>query len=212
VGVLVIALAGFAYMQWAPSHPTRVVSQVPSDVPRMTTPALPRQAEKSPTTSVQQAVGSIPPAPKAAAPGAIASRTFENQPIPAAPAAQAGHDRQAIPAGIRPAVQKSALVGTTPMPQTVENGDSGIADLRLAQRYLGGRMGVRDSSEGAKILWKAVRQQNTSAAILLSDLYARGDGVPKSCDQARLLLVAAAKRGATQAAEQLRALETRGCR
>jgi TPR repeat protein len=84
--------------------------------------------------------------------------------------------------------------------------------LRLAQRYLGGSMGTRDSYEGAKLLWKAVRQQDTTAAILLSDLYARGDGVPKSCDQARLLLVAAAKRGSPQAAAQLRALESRGCR
>ena len=65
-------------------------------------------------------------------------------------------------------------------------------------------MGARDSSEAAKLLWKAVRQQNTTAAVLLSGLYARGDGVPKNCDQARLLLVAAAKRGAAQAAEQLR--------
>jgi len=57
-----------------------------------------------------------------------------------------------------------------------------------------------------------VRQQNTTAAVLLSDLYVRGDGVPKSCDQARLLLLAATKRGAPQAAEQLRSLEFHGCR
>ena len=56
-------------------------------------------------------------------------------------------------------------------------------------------MGVRDSSEAAKLLWKAVSKQNATAAVLLSDLYLRGDGVPRSCDQARLLLVAAAKRG-----------------
>jgi TPR repeat protein len=72
-------------------------------------------------------------------------------------------------------------------------------------------MGVRDSSEAATLLWKAVRKQNTTAAVLLSDLYARGDGVPRSCDQARLLLLAAAKRGSPQAAEQLRQLESHGC-
>ena len=64
-------------------------------------------------------------------------------------------------------------------------------------------MGVRDSSEAAKLLWKSVRKQNATAALLLSDLYLRGDGVPRSCDQARLLLVAAARRGAPQAAQQL---------
>jgi TPR repeat protein len=72
-------------------------------------------------------------------------------------------------------------------------------------------MGVRDSSEAAKLLWKAVRRQNATAAVLLSDLYLRGDGVPRSCDQARLLLVAAAKRGSPLAAQQLRNLESQGC-
>ncbi len=72
-------------------------------------------------------------------------------------------------------------------------------------------MGVRDPSEAAKLLWKAVRKQNSTAAILLSDLYMRGDGVPRSCDQARLLLVAAARRGSPLAAQQLRNLESQGC-
>ena len=72
-------------------------------------------------------------------------------------------------------------------------------------------MGVRDSSEAAKLLWKAVRKQNATAAVLLSGLYLRGDGVPRSCDQARLLLIAAARRGAPQAAQPLRDLESQGC-
>ena len=73
-------------------------------------------------------------------------------------------------------------------------------------------MGARDSSEAAKLLWKAVRKQNSTAAVLLSDLYLRGDGVPRSCDQARLLLLAAARRGAPQAIQQLQNLEAYGCR
>jgi TPR repeat protein len=92
-----------------------------------------------------------------------------------------------------------------------EESEGGAPDLRLAQRYLGGSMGARNPSEAATLLWKAVRKQNTTAAVLLSDLYARGDGVPRSCDQARVLLLAAAKRGSPQAAEQLRRLETHGC-
>jgi hypothetical protein len=89
---------------------------------------------------------------------------------------------------------------------------TGAQELKLAQRFLDGKTGTRDTSEAAKLLWKAVGKQNTSAALLLSDLYVRGDGVPKNCDQARLLLIAAAKRGGSQAAEQLRRLEVSGCR
>jgi ribosomal protein L40E len=89
---------------------------------------------------------------------------------------------------------------------------AGTQELKLAQRFLEGKTGTRDTSEAAKLLWKAVGKQNTSAAILLSDLYMRGDGVSKNCDQARLLLVAAAKHGGSQAAEQLRRIEASGCR
>jgi hypothetical protein len=39
----------------------------------------------------------------------------------------------------------------------------------------------------------------------------RGDGVSKSCDQARLLLDAAARKGARAAAERLRNLPAFGC-
>jgi hypothetical protein len=42
-------------------------------------------------------------------------------------------------------------------------------------------------------------------------LYLRGDGVPKNCDQARLLLDAAARKGGTAAAERLRNLQAFGC-
>jgi TPR repeat protein len=47
--------------------------------------------------------------------------------------------------------------------------------------------------------------------IALSDLYLRGDGVPKSCDQARLLLDAAARKSEPAAAERLRHLQAFGC-
>jgi TPR repeat protein len=77
---------------------------------------------------------------------------------------------------------------------------------------LDGRGVAHDSGQAAALLWKAVSEQNTRADILLADLYLLGDGVPKSCDQARLLLVAAAKKGAPEAALKLRNIESGGCR
>ena len=46
---------------------------------------------------------------------------------------------------------------------------------------------------------------------LTGNLYIRGDGVPKNCDQARLLLTAVAKRGVNEAATKLRTLDSNGC-
>jgi len=56
-----------------------------------------------------------------------------------------------------------------------------------------------------------VGKQNATATLLLSDLYLRGDGVTKSCDQGRLLLVAAVRKKALGAAERLRNLAAFGC-
>jgi TPR repeat protein len=126
-------------------------------------------------------------------------------------ATTAPHDHAAVPDGLQPASQKSPLPSSPSLRPALAGDESGASDLRLAQRYLGGSMGVRDSSEAAKLLWKAVSKQNATAAVLLSGLYLRGDGVPRSCDQARLLLIAAARRGAPQAAQPLRDLESQGC-
>jgi hypothetical protein len=192
VGGLMIAIAGFAYLQWAPKPQPRMATEATNTATQATSPAAPLPVEQS---------GAVTPPSKSAP---AESKTSVIQPGKVVADAHGGHT------AVQPASQKSSLLAPPTSPAS--EGDSGSGDLRLAQRYLGGSMGVRDSSEAAKLLWKAVRKQNTTAAVLLSDLYLRGDGVPKSCDQARLLLVAASKRGAAQAADQLQRLESSGCR
>jgi TPR repeat protein len=76
---------------------------------------------------------------------------------------------------------------------------------------LSGRTRPRDSAQAAQLLWRAVGKENPTAILMLSDLYRVGDGVPKSCDQARLLLTAAARKSVPQAAEKLRELLRTGC-
>jgi TPR repeat protein len=89
---------------------------------------------------------------------------------------------------------------------------SGAEDLATAEYYLSGTPGrTRDSREAALWLWKAVGKGNPAATLILSDLYLRGDGVTKSCDQSRLLLDAAARKGARAAGERLRNLQAFGC-
>jgi TPR repeat protein len=88
----------------------------------------------------------------------------------------------------------------------------GAEELAIAQRYLDGAEGQqRNSTEGAKWLWKAIAKHNADAGLLLSDLYLKGDGVEKNCDQARVLLDAAAIRGMKGAGDRLRHLQAFGC-
>jgi len=77
----------------------------------------------------------------------------------------------------------------------------------------GARCGIfrQNSAEAAKWLWKAVAARNTTAEMALADLYARGDGVAKNCEQAKILLDSAAKRGVDPAAAQLKQLNDSGC-
>jgi TPR repeat protein len=92
------------------------------------------------------------------------------------------------------------------------SGGSGGEELALAQRYLNGTNGQgRNSAEAAKWLWKAIAKHNAEATLLLSDLYLRGDGVSKNCDQARVLLDTAALKGVKDAGERLRHLQAFGC-
>jgi hypothetical protein len=120
-------------------------------------------------------------------------------------------------APLKPTARKGEVSPTTHPAADSANpanaaGQSGAAELAVGEKYLNGRSGTaRDSREAASWLWKAVAKKNPTATVLLSDLYLRGDGVAKSCDQARLLLDAAAKTGNAAAAERLRNLPAFGC-
>jgi hypothetical protein len=60
-------------------------------------------------------------------------------------------------------------------------------------------------------LWKAVRAGNPQATVELAKMFEEGDGVAQSCDQARILLGAAAARGNAQAKLDLEQLKLGGC-
>jgi hypothetical protein len=60
-------------------------------------------------------------------------------------------------------------------------------------------------------LWGSVENGDTHAEVTLANRYARGEGVPQSCAQARVLLEAAAKRGNVEAKQKLDELPQAGC-
>jgi len=110
------------------------------------------------------------------------------------------------------ALQSSnAGAGTQTAPANASSGNGG-EELAIAERYLNGTNGQgRDSVEAAKWLWKSIAKHNGEATVLLADLYMKGDGVSKNCDQARVLLDSAASKGVSGAGERLRNLQAFGC-
>ncbi len=84
-------------------------------------------------------------------------------------------------------------------------------EMSTALAYLQNNRGQRDATTAAQWLWAATRKGDTGANIVLADLYVRGDGVAQNCAQARVLLLAASKKGNEKATQNLQQLDANGC-
>jgi hypothetical protein len=199
VGIaLTILILALGYMAWrsaqaasetshlAPPTPPAAVQTSPAAVPA-TTP----KTETADSSSNRQAA--VPPheAPVGSNQEAMAKNTpAKREPVPAAPTAERKSQ-------VEPPAASAA---------------NGAEELAMAERYLNGPNGQhRNGAQAATWLWKSMAKHNASATLLLADLYLKGDGVSKNCDQARVLLDSAARSGVKEAGERLRHLQAFGC-
>ena len=163
----------------------------------------------------------VQPAPAGETSENSASKSFDTQGNNQPKSPQNTAKTDPLPAEMRPVTKPSPdSVGHEQPVQKVSNVvspapsasiDNGSEDLAMAQHYLSGANGKRDSTEAAKWLWKSISKHNGEATILLADLYLKGDGVSKNCDQARVLLDTAGRKGVAGAGERLRNLQAFGC-
>jgi hypothetical protein len=65
--------------------------------------------------------------------------------------------------------------------------------------------------DSVETLWGAVQAGSVSAEVSLAERFARGEGVNKNCDQAKVLMKAAADHGNREARLRLYEMETGGC-
>ena len=188
--VIVLALAGLGYFGWSAR----------SERARTAKPAAAVPSEQKVDTSKPS---QITPADSRSQKMSLSKPTANNVEGRVNPERSAQAPTQAV--------QRQRLDLNASEPASEAAPGNGMRELLLARHYLNGKGAARDTPEAAKWLWKAVGKQNTSALMLLADLYIQGDGVAKNCDQARLLLGAAARKGANEAATKLRTLESNGC-
>ncbi|HYL15159.1 MAG TPA: hypothetical protein VEV41_19120 [Terriglobales bacterium] len=151
-----------------------------------------RKSETPPTAAEKPAEMDLPPAQ----PGSTAKSQAVTTTVPPESA------------GFGSAGGAAAVPGSGPG----YSAEEGSQELVEGRRYLEGQGVPKNTAIAATWLWKSVARQNVNAVLLLSDLYVRGDGVPQSCDQARILLRAAAQKGSAQARDKLTSLERSGCR
>jgi len=198
---LLIIGAAFAGLEWASREPPKTVEVMQGSKPKTdATPPQVNQEAPAPPADTQPAAEQKPPTKPQQSPAT--EKTAAQQPAPE-------------PAARTPRIERASAAPPAPRAEVpAPDADmSGTQELNMAEGYLQGRYGnSRNTNEAARWLWKSVAKQNTTASVLLANLYMQGDGVSKSCDQARLLLVAAAKKGSSIAAQNLTNLERGGCK
>ena len=190
--VVAILLTVLVYMAWRGSE---ALSSNASSQP--TLPAAVPAVQPAPAASTQQSAK-----PNVVAEDDASSVQSQSQ-------RQPDTSRKEQGAAPRPAAEIVPVSGASP-DLAIET--TGAEDLATAEKYLTGSSGTaRNSSEAAEWMWKAMGKGNVAAMMALADLYLKGDGVTKSCDQAHVLLDAAARKGSRAAAERLRHLQAFGC-
>jgi hypothetical protein len=224
VGIaLAVAILALAYIAWRGAQATTRTAQAKPQAPAAVTtqPAAAASAgsKASLPASLPATTNAAPGEPLSASPAPAGREAFDD----AQPASQQAADLSsevsanegtgARAFGERPSKGATRATATSEKSQVAETAaGNGGEELALAQRYLNGANGEpRNSAEAAKWLWKAMAKHNATATLLLADLYLKGDGVAKNCDQARVLLDSAALRGVKDAGERLRHLQAFGC-
>lgn len=95
-----------------------------------------------------------------------------------------------------------------PTPQA-EQGNEPVAAVHKAapgNDELAKANNASDSAAAAAWLWKATAKGNPDAPVRLADMYVKGDGVPRSCEQALVLLKTAATKDNARARNRLAAM------
>lgn len=206
--VLAIIIVALGYMAWRSTQAAQNSHEVSAPPPAAasdTAPVpAPAKGASEPAAPSPASDATAPPGPAENVPkNPPETNSSQEQVAESAPAAATLAANRSTPAPQPPA---SAAQPTQPP------AGNGGEELAIAERYLNGSAGQsRDIAEAAKWLWKSVAKHNGQATVLLSDLYLKGNGVPKNCDQARVLLDSAARKSVPGAGERLRNLPAFGC-
>ena len=104
-----------------------------------------------------------------------------------------------------------SVIETLPKSEAGVESETGQDEFNAARDLLRGKNRQQELSKAVDLLWAGVRKGYVPAEVTLADMFRRGDGVEKNCDQARVLLVAASKKGSADARQMLEKMAEQGC-
>jgi TPR repeat protein len=144
----------------------------------------------------------VPPKPAATtgiAPAVIGENARSNP--PSANAAKPAPSQETP----QPAMEKPK-----PAPPAPDNQEVTVKQPALGADEMAKAKNASDSAAQAAWLWKATAKGNSDAPVQLADMYVKGDGVPRSCEQAVVLLKTAAEKENARARNRLAAMYATG--
>jgi len=172
--------------------------------------------------SAQTPAASAPATPAPTVPPATQNSAANSQPAdngtptPAAPTATAKNTarppqaeaNQAAPSAVAKSAPlekpSAAIEKTMPARKAKPNNPELPAKQAMAGAdEMARAKNASDSAATAAWLWKATAKGNPDAPVQLADMYIKGDGVPRSCEQAVVLLKTAAAKENTRARNRL---------
>jgi localization factor PodJL len=192
----------------APSPETKPDTTPSTEANQTTSPPAPSQ---SVTSQPQDAPAELGNAGKSSA--SSANKNLAAGAATTTPGASGTKSGAALPPVVKVPENSAPSVAADPAAKTGVAADSGIGqeEFAAAQDVLRGGNRQRDLSRAVALLWSSVKKGYVPAEVRLADLYRRGDGVEKNCDQARVLLVAASKKGSFEARQVLEQIAEQGC-
>ena len=112
-----------------------------------------------------------------------------------------------------PVLQPTSQQNRVPAPSNPSGAatDDGKQEYQQAEQILRNRSSETELAVAVRLLWVAVEKGNADAEVALAELYRDGKGVAGNCDQARILLTAAARKGSAEAHKRLEKLMREGC-
>lgn len=163
-------------------------------------------------SSVPQQPVSSPAPPAASAPSAANADVATKSPAVPPQASEASptesSNDQAASESRNALVQFAATVKPT---SGISTG-AGQSEFQIADASLQQARTPAEKARAAGLLWTAVSAGSSDAEIELADVYGRGEGVRKNCQQARILLAAAQDKNNPLAAKESTELGVYGCR
>lgn len=106
--------------------------------------------------------------------------------------------------------ETAAAAKLKPASPAADAADVTSKDAALGADEMTKAKNASDSAAEAAWLWKATAKGNPDAPVQLADMYVKGDGVPRSCEQAVVLLKTAAEKDNARACNRLAAMYSAG--